>query len=148
MFFAVALIVAALDQAVKYLVRSNMTVGQTAPLLGDLAELCYVRNEGAAFDILEGRQTFLIAFTAAVILAIGVYCVRNARRIPRLETFSLALLCGGGLGNLVCRVLNGYVTDFINIHILPVFNIADICICCGCALLLVSVIFLEPRGKR
>ena len=56
---------------------------------------------------------------------------------------------GGGTGNLICRIVRGYVVDFINIHILPIFNAADIFVCCGCGLLVLSVLWLEPRyGKK
>ena len=61
---------------------------------------------------------------------------------------ALSLIIGGGLGNLVTRLIHGYVIDFFNFYFWPVFHVADICICVGCALLVYSVLILEPKLKK
>ncbi|MBQ1418050.1 MAG: signal peptidase II, partial [Firmicutes bacterium] len=96
-----------------------------------------------------GKQAFLIAVTAVVMIAMFVYVLRKGKTIFLPEKIAIALIVGGGTGNLICRIVRGYVVDFINIHILPIFNAADIFVCCGCGLLVLSVLWLEPRyGKK
>ena len=145
MFWAVILACILIDQWSKLQIARTMELGATNPLIPGVLDFTYTHNTGAAFSILTGKQTFLIAVTAAVMLGMAVYVVRKGKTIFLPEKIALSLIVGGGCGNLICRILRGYVIDFINIHILPIFNVADICVCCGCALLVLSVLFLEPR---
>ncbi len=146
MFWAVILLCVAIDQWSKFRIARTMQLGANKPLIPGVLDFTYTHNTGAAFSILTGKQTFLIVITAAVMLGMIVYVVRKGKDIFLPEKLALALIVGGGTGNLICRILRGYVIDFINIHILPIFNAADICVCCGCALLVLSVLFLEPRS--
>lgn len=145
MFWAVILLCVAIDQWSKLQIARTMDLGTGKTLIPGILDLTYTHNTGAAFSILTGQQTLLIVVTAAVMIAMTVYVVRKGKSIFLPEKLAIALIVGGGLGNLICRVARGYVIDFINIHILPIFNAADICVCCGCALLVLSVLFLEPR---
>ena len=111
-----------IDQGIKFwAVHVLMPVG-TLPLIPHVVELRFVLNQGMAFSLLSGRQLFLIVATSA----------------------ALILVLGGGIGNLIDRVLNGEVVDYINLLFMrfAVFNFADICVCVGVALW-VLVIFLE-----
>lgn len=145
MFWAVILLCVAIDQWSKLQIARTMDLGTGKTLIPGILDLTYTHNTGAAFSILTGQQTLLTVVTAAVMIAMTVYVVRKGKSIFLPEKLAIALIVGGGLGNLICRVARGYVIDFINIHILPIFNAADICVCCGCALLVLSVLFLEPR---
>ena len=145
MFWAVILLCVAIDQWSKLQIARTMDLGTGKTLIPGILDLTYTQKTGAAFSILTGQQTLLIVVTAAVMIAMTVYVVRKGKSIFLPEKLAIALIVGGGLGNLICRVARGYVIDFINIHILPIFNAADICVCCGCALLVLSVLFLEPR---
>ena len=110
-----------IDQGIKFwAVHVLMPVG-TLPLIPHVVELRFVLNQGMAFSLLSGRQLFLIVATSA----------------------ALILVLGGGIGNLIDRVLNGEVVDYINLLFMrfAVFNFADICVCVGVALW-VLVIFL------
>jgi signal peptidase II len=142
--FIIAAVVVA-DQLSKYAVQSTCILNQTIPFLPGLLDLTYVHNYGAAFSILQNRQLFLIVFTSAAMLAITIYVFKQHKKLPRAEVAAFALIVGGGLGNLINRVDHGYVVDFINIYFLPVFNVADMAVCAGSALLLYSVIILEPK---
>ena len=124
MFWAVILLCVAIDQWSKLQIARTMDLGTGKTLIPGILDLTYTHNTGAAMT---------------------VYVVRKGKSIFLPEKLAIALIVGGGLGNLICRVARGYVIDFINIHILPIFNAADICVCCGCALLVLSVLFLEPR---
>ncbi|MBQ2096111.1 MAG: signal peptidase II [Firmicutes bacterium] len=149
MFWIVILLCVCIDQLSKLAVERSMELGATKPLLPGILGFTYTRNTGAAFSILTGKQAFLIAVTAVVMIAMVVYVLRKGKTIFLPEKIAIALIVGGGTGNLICRIVRGYVVDFINIHILPIFNAADIFVCCGCGLLVLSVLWLEPRyGKK
>ena len=125
-----------------------MELGQSITVVPRLLDLTYLHNTGAAFSILTGRQTLLIAVTSVVMAGMAVYYVIRRRSIFPAEKYALALIVGGGIGNLICRAARGYVVDFIDIHWIPVFNVADMCVVCGCALLILSVLWLEPRHLK
>ena len=149
MFRRIILFVVLADQLSKQLVRSSMELYQSIPLIGGLLDLTYIHNYGAAFSILQNKQAFLIAFTGLAMTAIAIYVARERKKLPGAEIAALGLIVGGGLGNLIDRVAQGYVVDFLNIHILPVFNVADMAVCAGSALLVYSVMILESRlGKE
>ena len=145
MFWAIILLCIAIDQLSKAKIASVMSLGSSNTVVPGLLDFTYTHNTGAAFSILTDRQTFLIAVTAIVMAAMVIYVIRKGKSLFLPEKLALALIVGGGCGNLICRITRGYVIDFINIHILPIFNAADICVCCGCALLVLSVLILEPR---
>ena len=98
---------------------------------------------GMAFSLLSGKQLFLIIATSAALLAVA-YGLFFRSRGKRLQQAALVLVLGGGIGNLIDRVLNGEVVDYINLLFMrfAVFNFADICVCVGVALW-VLVIFLD-----
>lgn len=136
------------DQLTKAAVVSKFELGQGMTVVPRLLDFRYVQNTGAAFSILTGRQTFLIAVTAVFMAAMVFYVWKKRRSIYWAEKLAIALIVGGGLGNLICRAWRGFVVDFIDIHWIPVFNVADMCVCCGCALLVFSVLWLEPRAQK
>lgn len=146
------LIVAAavlLDWVVKRLVVVHMMPGETIPLLEDLFHLTYVQNEGAAFSIWEGQGLLLIGFPIVVILAGFVVLFLKRNVWNKLLLIAVAMICGGGLGNLIDRIALGYVVDLFDFRVFPVFNIADIFICVGCGLMVLDVLFFEKeRGSN
>lgn len=134
-FFAVmgAAWVVIVDQYVKRLVVGTLDVGETAELLPGLFRLRRVHNYGAAWSSLSGARWLLIGVTA-VGLAVLVYLATRIVRHP-LGVWALWLVIGGGVGNLVDRVVNGYVVDMLEAEFIsfPVFNVADIFVTCGTA---------------
>lgn len=140
MFTLALVIFLALDQFSKYLVDSSMELGQTIPLIKGVFDLTYVRNDGAAWNILSGKQTLLIVVTGAVMLTLIAYVIVNRKKISLLEKLSLGMIVGGGIGNLIGRASVGYVIDFLNIQIIPVFNVADIGVTVGCILLILTIL--------
>jgi signal peptidase II len=104
-----------------------------------------VENSGGAFGILSGQTLALSIITAAVIAAIFIYISIKRKTDERGALIALSLICAGGAGNLIDRVRSGVVTDFIDFRVFPVFNVADICVCCGCGLL---ILFLILTGRK
>ena len=140
MYWLIIGLAVGLDQLTKNLVRLSFELGETHCLIPKLLDFIYIHNSGAAWGILEGKQTLLIIFTAAVMLAMVVFSLVYRKKLTRLEFYSLAMIVGGGIGNLIDRVTFNYVTDFIDIHIIPVFNVADIFVTVGCFLLIIAEI--------
>ena len=136
------------DQYTKYLISCNLVENQTIPLFPGVFDITYVRNTGAAFGIFSGRTWMHSVITAVLLVVLCVYAITQRKKVPKLEIVSLALIVGGGLGNLITRLLYRYVIDFFNFYFWPVFNVADICICIGSLLLVISVLIIEPRKLK
>ncbi|MCI2062894.1 MAG: signal peptidase II [Eubacteriaceae bacterium] len=144
-YYLIIITAAAIDRVLKYFVNTNMSPGETKPLLGDFVDLTYVRNNGAAFSILQDHRILLIALPALLIAVGLVYVTRHRKDRSNFMLTSLSLVIAGGLGNLIDRVMTGYVIDFIDFRFWPVFNFADICVTVGCVLLCIYVVFLDKN---
>jgi signal peptidase II len=142
--------VVALDQATKFLVTRFLELYERVEVLPVL-DFTLLHNTGAAFSILAGasgwQRNFFIGLGSIVSLGLIVWLWRLPRG-ERLLPISLALIVGGAIGNVIDRVLHGYVIDFIHAHwggaYFPAFNIADSAITIGAALLLLDA-FREKR---
>ncbi len=143
--FLLALPVVLFDQAAKIWVRLNLPVGQVlfpeSPL-SQAIRIIHVHNFGGLGGFLYGQVVFLALVSLAICLAAAFIYACTAPE-ERLGRFALALLFGGGLGNLIDRLLLGYVTDFISIMTLPTFNLADLAVGAG-ALLLAIWLYRRP----
>ena len=147
-FCSVTVLIVAADLITKHLVASGMELNSTVTVIPGVFDLTYIINRGAAWGILADKQTLLSVFTAIVLAALVFYAVKKHSGISRLELISIAMIVGGGIGNLIGRIFDGYVVDFISIpciSFLNIFNIADIGITVGCLLLVISVFF---TGKK
>lgn len=143
---AAAMLVAA-DQGIKaWATAQLMPVGVMAVLPG-IVELRYILNDGMAFSMLAGKQEILIGVTSLMLIGVLVWLLRG--KMPPLERVAWTLVLGGGIGNLIDRVLNGVVVDYINVLFMnfAVFNFADICVCCGVGLLILSILLDGRHGK-
>ncbi len=135
------------DFAVKQWVEHTLELGESIPVLGKYLQITLVHNRGAAFNSFEGMKVFLTLFPLVIVIGILVYLFKTRDNGDRLTRFSLALIATGGLGNLIDRIRLGYVVDMFDIRILPVFNVADMCVVCGCLLLLLAVLLAERRTR-
>ena len=136
--------VLALDQLTKFLVRSNLTIGQSWPSEG-LARITYGTNTGLAFGFFPNATLLLIIFSVGAIGFLIYFYRTHALSRPILR-FAIGLLLGGALGNLIDRLALGSVVDFVDIGPWPIFNVADSSIVIG-MIILVSVLFLMDDGK-
>ena len=139
----IAMILISLDQLTKYLTVSSIPLYGEIPFIPGFMKFTYVQNTGAAFSALEGMQwLFVVIFLVLTVLVILEYF---KFRLPftNCERWLIAAVYGGGLGNMIDRVRLGYVVDMIETKFMnfPVFNVADCFICCGCVLLLISLMF-------
>jgi signal peptidase II len=130
------------DQISKAMVRAAMVEQQSTRLIPHLINLTYVRNEGAAFGLFPGRQPVFIVTSCLVLFVIAAFW-RRTRPMQWPVVIALGLVTAGALGNLIDRVLLGYVTDFFEFGFIefPVFNVADSCIVVGVAILMYWILF-------
>ena len=135
-------LVVVLDQGAKALVEARMVPGQHVDLVGPLG-LTLAHNMGVAFGLASGSGTALIALTGAALLFVGVLFARNPTR-PGMWV-AVGLLAGGALGNLADRVRAGAVTDYIDFLSWPPFNLADVSITLGVAVLALSYLLEGDR---
>lgn len=126
-----------LDQVSKYLIISNMEPYESIPVIKNVFHLTYVNNTGAAFSMLKGKTLFFTVFTSVVILVL-IYSMMKFPLDKRIR-ITFALIIGGGLGNLADRVRHGYVVDFIDFRVWPVFNIADCALVVGITILAIII---------
>jgi len=140
----VALAVFALDRLTKSLVAASIPYGGRTTVIPGVVDLINVRNSGAAFGFAPaGASLFLIA-SVAVAIGLVLYVARN-RGTPWGEAV-LGLIMGGTLGNGYDRVVHGTVTDFIDFHFWPVFNVADSAISTGVVLLIAGYLLRRPAA--
>ncbi|MDH3198686.1 MAG: signal peptidase II [Candidatus Krumholzibacteria bacterium] len=140
-----ATVVVVIDQLTKQLVWRH---GQNYDVIAGYLHITLVKNSGAAFGLFQGGRA---VFVVASLLA-AAFIVYAGRRVPRVERYKRALLgciLGGAIGNLIDRMISGEVIDFIQIgvagHYWPVFNVADIGVSVGAALLLLHVASSRQR---
>jgi signal peptidase II len=137
----VVVLVLLVDQATKALVRASIAPGEQRDALGPLT-FVDVHNRGVAFGFLGGGGAIVLVVTVAALTLLLVYFARHADR--PLLWLPTGLVLGGALGNLVDRIHQGYVTDFIHFPHWPAFNVADMCITGGVVAL---VLVLELGGR-
>jgi signal peptidase II len=128
------------DQVTKAIVTRALDRGEEDPVLPFLT-LVNVRNDGVAFGIDAGGQAVVIVLISVALTGLLVYFVRHAER-PGLW-LPTGLLVGGALGNIVDRIREGAVVDFVKLPAWPAFNVADVAIVAG---VIAFVVVLERRG--
>lgn len=141
----------ALDIATKYWVVNYFELYESRELISGLLAFTSVRNLGAAWSIFSGYGWVLLAF-ALVVAAVLCCCFRRITEGCSERYFGLMLLLSGIAGNSLDRGLRGAVVDFIHVHWYdvwhyPIFNVADIAICCGVGLLVLSNLIRKNPEK-
>lgn len=152
--FLITSIILLLDQLTKALVVQRFKLGESISILDGFFSLTYIRNTGAAFGILaQADPAFRIPFFLVVpliaLFAIGYIFRKIADQDLKLSG-ALSLVMGGAIGNLIDRVLLGYVIDFLDFHWkfeyhFPAFNVADSAICVGVGILMLDLLTQNPE---
>lgn len=148
-------LVVLLDQITKIWVHKTLRLYETKAIVPGFLDLHYIRNTGAAFGFLSGSHAgFRIPFFIAVsFVAIGIilYLFHKLEESELIMPLALSLVLGGAIGNLVDRIREGEVIDFISVHYKafhwPSFNVADIAITAGVGLLVLRI-FLFDKGSK
>jgi len=144
----VAALLVGVDRYTKYLVLEGLKSKPDAVILKGILNFTYCVNDGAAFSVLKGKIPFLIVITSLFIIAIIILLLMGKVK-DKFLIWSLALICAGGVGNLIDRILQGYVVDFIKVTFInfPIFNFADICAVTGTFMFMFYIFFIE-RAKN
>ncbi len=135
------------DQFIKVVVEHHMVPGESIPVFKDVFHLTFVLNPGAAFGILEDQRLFFV-WMGGVILAVAAVMYPSLHRMDVWMRYGAAALLGGAAGNLIDRIENGLVVDFLDFRFWPVFNIADIAIVVGVGCMLYSIVFCSEDNNR
>ena len=148
----IASVIVILDQWTKWLVRTNITAGETwLPVsllwLSPYARIVHWFNTGAAFGMFKDASMLLTVLAFVVIGAILFY-YPQVEKDDWILRLALSLQLGGALGNLIDRLTVGHVTDFISVGNFPVFNVADASITIGAVLLFLDVWLRERAEKK
>ena len=139
-----------LDQLSKVLIDAKMSLYQSISIIENFFSITYVRNTGAAWSILEGNMMFFYMITIVAIVCMVYFYKSNES--DWLSEWGIAMMLGGTLGNFLDRLRLQYVIDFLDFNIFgydfPVFNIADICLCVGVGILLLSFVLEGVRKNE
>ena len=141
----VAAAVLALDQGTKALVRGGLALGEEDAVLPAI-KLVHTRNSGVAFGTFAGGGTLVSALVLVALLALVLYFATHATK--PLIWLPTGMLLGGAVGNIIDRVRDGAVTDFVKLPAWPAFNVADASITLGVLLLFVVVERSERAAAR
>lgn len=131
-------IIFVIDQIIKLIISNFLEINHGISIINDFFSLMYVRNYGAAFSIFNGNRLFLIIVSILSVILIYKFLLKD-KKIGKLESVIYGVLLGGLFGNLLDRIILGYVIDYLSFKIFgyyfPVFNFADMCI-------VISTVFL------
>jgi signal peptidase II len=132
------------DFFIKSYLRNHFSY-QSFPVINKIFHITVVFNKGAAFGILNGRNNLLI-YVGIVFVVLFMFMVKKEIRCNWLTSVSCGLILGGAFSNLWDRVFLGFVVDYIDFRIWPVFNISDACITCGAILLFIHSLKKPSAG--
>ena len=150
MFVAILASTTGFDYGTKEWARSELTVHQPQPVIPGFWDWQLAYNDGAAFSSLRGAQVLLSLIALGALVMLGVMAHRT-RPEQHLKRIALAMIAGGAIGNLIDRIRDGAVTDFVawraGAYAWPIFNVADVALVVGVLMLIVDG-FLERRAVR
>ncbi len=148
-YAAIAAAVIAADQLTKYAAASVLKKIETFPLIRGVLHLTYVENKGAAFGMFSDKRWVFMILSSVALVAIAAFTVIN-RNGRMMTNVAVAMIFGGGVGNMIDRFANGFVVDFIDFRLINfwVFNVADSFVCIGCGVLILSLILGEIKSRK
>lgn len=156
MIVVVSLLVVGIDQLTKFFFTQLLAPLQSIPIIPNIFHLTLVHNTGIAFGMFKS-YTRLVMVVSIIGLVLIAYSLRrdilklrqsaSLAKIPRSEAIAIGFILGGAVANMIDRLRLGYVVDFFDFRIWPVFNIADSCITVGAALLLWKIVLPARRHK-
>lgn len=147
----ISLLFVVIDQIVKILVISKLALQQSITIINNFFNITYVRNTGAAWSILSGNVLLLIMISVLALVAIYYYLIKD-KDLNKIDIVSYSMLIGGIIGNLIDRIVHGYVIDYLDFKIFnynfPIFNVADTLIVISIIIIGISLIVGEYREQN
>lgn len=142
-YILITFLIIIIDQLTKFLINQNINYLKSIQIIKNFFYFTNAHNNGAAFSILSGYNLLFISITLITIYLINKYIEKN---------ISFYILLGGIIGNLIDRLIFGYVRDFLDFRIFnynfPIFNISDICICLGIFLIIIKTIKEDKNDNK
>jgi len=135
------------DWLSKFLVQRSLSPGESYTLVDNVLSLTHLRNPGALFGLLSGEAPLIIFLNFAIIVLITIIWLKVMRGKWQYEV-GLGMILGGTLGNLWDRIGNGVIIDFVDFHLWPVFNLADVFLCIGVGIIIFGLIKQELKWGR
>ena len=141
--FLISAVLVIVDQLTKQAAITYLKGAPAYPLWEDVFELQYCENPGIAFSMLENKPWVFIPATCLVMVLLAVMMLRSDLRHSKIFSLSCALILAGGIGNLIDRIVYGYVVDFLYFKLIdfPIFNFADCCVVVGAIALFAYLLF-------
>ena len=144
----IAILILCVDQFTKFIIRKNLLLNQSFPIIKGIFHLTLIHNRGAAFGILKNQIPLFIFTSVLAVILIYLNLKKDKSKKFSIPSLSLCLILGGALGNLVDRIFLGYVVDFLDFRVWPVFNLADSAITIGAILLGYSILNSKKHVSR
>lgn len=142
------ILILSLDQLTKYITTKNLSLNQSLPLIRNIFHLTLIHNRAAGFGILKNQVHLFILTSIFAIILICLELKKNSQgKKFSLYRLSLIFILSGAIGNLIDRLRFGYVIDFLDFRIWPIFNIADSAITIGAILLGYSILFIKKTSN-
>ena len=146
----VALILA--DQLSKIAIKASLEVGESVPVIGNFFKLSHINNYGAALSMFQ-NDTLVLILIPVIAMIVATWYLERHRDAHWSLALAIELIVAGGIGNLIDRVTQGYVTDFLDFTAdIPfwdwIFNVADIAVCVGCFLLVLYLFFFDKPEEK
>ncbi|NQT32423.1 MAG: signal peptidase II, partial [Candidatus Omnitrophica bacterium] len=125
LYYLIILLIYLLDQFSKFYILKVVQQGSSTPVINNILHITLVQNTGAAFGMLKEHPSLFIVIAIIAVFLIVFFLLKKSHALNTPEKIALSFILGGTLGNLTDRVRFGYVIDFIDLRVWPVFNIAD-----------------------
>ena len=142
MIAILTIVIFIIDILSKITINRYIGVGESVKLVDNFLYFSHVRNTGAAWSMFDNNEIFVLVISCLIILGLIMYIFKNKPK-NKLEKIAYGFILGGALGNFANRLVNGYVTDFIDVKIFnydyPIFNLADIFIVVGVILFAIDI---------
>ncbi len=136
------LVLLMLDQWSKYLVRKNLSLFESVPIIRNIFHLTYIENTGVAFGLFSGKTWLFLILSSIILIGLLFYLYKYGRN-NKWACYGSAFVVSGAIGNMIDRMMKASVTDMFDFQIWPIFNIADIAVCVGFILLAVFLFTSE-----
>lgn len=145
LYSLVMLLLVALDMLTKFLLDNKVIT-----LINGVLSFSSSHNTGAGFSIFSNQTIFLILITVIFLIIFTFFNIYEKFKLSHLYFISLSLIYAGAIGNLIDRIMLGYVRDFIYFELInfPIFNIADICLTIGVIIYAINFLFFSKKEKK
>ena len=137
-----------MDQATKYVALRQLELSQSFIVISGIFQITLVHNTGAGFGILKGFSSLFILISVLAIIFFTYALRKKGDALNNFQKIGISFILGGTLGNLMDRLRLGYVVDFLDFIVWPVFNFADTFISIGAGIIIVSMFFCKKSGDK